>query len=66
MDKIKRVSKSVKCLLNEVQCVYREKLRDLEGDIKGSQEEILRVGGNHKINNFLWVLNCSLDMKSDK
>ncbi|KAK2814814.1 hypothetical protein Q7C36_023080 [Tachysurus vachellii] len=43
MDKIKRVSKSVKCLLNEVQCVYREKLRDLEGDIKGSQEEILRT-----------------------
>ncbi|XP_058232560.1 plectin-like isoform X2 [Hemibagrus wyckioides] len=37
------VSKSVKTLLNEVQCVYGEKLRRLEGEVKGSQEEILRM-----------------------
>ncbi|XP_053084004.1 putative leucine-rich repeat-containing protein DDB_G0290503 isoform X2 [Pangasianodon hypophthalmus] len=37
------VSKSVKCLLNEVQSVYGEKLRRLEWEMKGSQEEILRV-----------------------
>lgn len=38
------VTKSVKCLLNEFQCVYGEKLRRLECEIKGSQEEILQVG----------------------
>ncbi|KAK3515449.1 hypothetical protein QTP70_021407 [Hemibagrus guttatus] len=41
------VSKSVKSLLNEFQCVYEEKLRRLECEVKGSQEEILRgAGGN--------------------
>ncbi|XP_060755736.1 227 kDa spindle- and centromere-associated protein-like isoform X2 [Neoarius graeffei] len=37
------VTKSVKRLLNEFQCVYGEKLRRLEGEITGSQEEILRM-----------------------
>lgn len=37
------VTKSVRRLLKEFQCVYGEKLRRLEGEIKGSQEEILRV-----------------------
>ncbi|XP_017309146.2 trichohyalin isoform X2 [Ictalurus punctatus] len=37
------VTKSVKCLLNEFQCVYGEKLRRLECEIKGSQEEILQM-----------------------
>ncbi|MCJ8745865.1 hypothetical protein PDJAM_G00135330 [Pangasius djambal] len=37
------VSKSVKGLLNEVQSVYGEKLRRLEWEMKGSQEEILRM-----------------------
>lgn len=47
------VTKSVKRLLNEFQCVYGEKLRRLEGEIKGSQEEILRVGEHPKPNHFL-------------
>lgn len=47
------VTKSVKRLLNEFQCVYGEKLRRLEGEIKGSQEEILRVCKHPKPNSFL-------------
>lgn len=46
------VTKSVKGLLNEFQCVYGEKLRRLEGEIKGSQEEVLRVGEHPKQNDF--------------
>ncbi|KAF4075656.1 hypothetical protein AMELA_G00221280 [Ameiurus melas] len=37
------VTRSVQCLLNEFQCVYGEKLRRLECEIKGSQEEILQT-----------------------
>lgn len=46
------VIKSVKRLLNEFQCVYGEKLRRLECEIKGSQEEILRVGDHPRPCNF--------------
>lgn len=54
------VTKSVKCLLNEFQCVYGEKLRRLECEIKGSQEEILQVGWISEIKQLPFVFCVSI------
>lgn len=62
-----QATKSVKRLLTEFQCVYGEKLRRLEGEIKGSLEENLRVGGPPKPLPFQFnYSNCPFDIEADK